>query len=87
MGLDITAILPDLRVSLLLAAVPVAGVLKAWFGYRRAVMVEQWRTARLRSALRSVGPEHRAEVIAACASVEAACAATPEARPQPVAGQ
>ncbi|WP_405568871.1 hypothetical protein OG418_30025 [Streptomyces phaeochromogenes] len=56
---------------LLPLAVIVVGALKVWLKYRRAVVVEQGRTARLRSVLHTVRPELRAEVITAYASVEA----------------
>ncbi|QES47371.1 hypothetical protein DEJ50_05575 [Streptomyces venezuelae] len=52
MGPQITNILIEAGTPLLLAAAPVAGVVKAWIDYRRAVVVERWRTAQLRTALR-----------------------------------
>jgi hypothetical protein len=78
MGPHITTIpLSPIAQLLLAAALPAAGVIKAWIGYRRAVAVERWRTRRLVSALRSVGPAYRADVITACAQVEAASSVQP----------
>jgi hypothetical protein len=74
MGLHIMTIPLNPIVQLLLAAaLPVTGVIRAWISYRRAIDVEQWRTRRFVSALRSTKPEHRADIIAACAYMEAAC--------------
>ncbi|MDI9883771.1 hypothetical protein QMZ92_04995 [Streptomyces sp. HNM0645] len=71
MGPDLMTILEDARILGVLLILPAASVLKAWFQYRRAVAAERGRTVRLRTALHGVRAEHRAEVITACASVEA----------------
>ncbi|MUN41510.1 hypothetical protein [Actinomadura litoris] len=65
----------EIMTFLLAIALPVAGIVKAWIGYRRVVAIEQWRTLRLEAALRSVDTEHRANVITACARVEATAVA------------
>jgi hypothetical protein len=57
---------------LLALALPTAGVIRAWISYRKTIAVEQWRTRRIVTALQSVEPSHRAEVIEACADLEAA---------------
>ncbi|MBT3076569.1 MULTISPECIES: hypothetical protein [Streptomyces] len=71
MGPDMMAIVEDVRILGALLILPAASVFKAWLRYRRAVVAERGCTARLRTALHDVGAEHRAEVISACASVEA----------------
>ncbi|WP_420035097.1 hypothetical protein ACN2WE_24140 [Streptomyces sp. cg28] len=71
MTTEIITVLADGRVLLPLAVI-VIGALKAWLQYRKAVVLERGRTARLRSVLHTVRPELRAEVITAYASVEAA---------------
>lgn len=70
MAPELTALL-DGR-ALLPLAVMAVGALKAWLQYRKVVVLERGRTARLRSALHTVRPELRADVITAYASVEAA---------------
>ncbi|WP_328975992.1 hypothetical protein [Streptomyces canus] len=71
MGSEVMAVLVDGRLLLALAAVTV-GALKVWLQYRKAVVRERGRTARLRVVLHTVRPELRADVITAYASLEAA---------------
>lgn len=75
MGSEIVTTLVEGRLLLPLAAVTV-GALRLWFQYRKAVVRERGRTARLKVALHSVQPELRADVIMAYASVEAAASET-----------
>ena len=65
------------RVLLPLAVIMV-GAFKVWLQYRKAVVAEEGRTARLRSVLHTVRPELRAEVITAYASVEVVPRGTPD---------
>ncbi len=52
-------------------AVLLLSALKACLRYRKTVVIERGRTARLRWALHTVSPELRASVIEAYATVEA----------------
>lgn len=65
----------DVRIALVLLAVPAAAVLRAWLRYRLAAAADRSRNQRLSMALRGTRPEHRAEIITACASLEAASTA------------
>ncbi|GGU63504.1 hypothetical protein GCM10010211_30670 [Streptomyces albospinus] len=71
MGSGLVGALVDGGVQLPLGVMAV-GALRVWFQYRKAVVIECGRTARLRYALHTVQPELRADVIAAFASAEAA---------------
>lgn len=75
---DITKLLFDVRALFLFAIVPLTAVVRAWFGYRKVVAVERWRTTRFATALHLVEPAQRAEIITACAFVEEVCAAPPD---------
>ncbi|MGW1557572.1 hypothetical protein ACWCQ1_13815 [Streptomyces sp. NPDC002144] len=78
MGSEVMTALSDGRLLLAMAAVTV-GALKVWLQYRKAVVRERWRTARLRVVLHTVKPELRADIITAYASLEAAGEGTSDA--------
>jgi hypothetical protein len=65
--------LPWLQITLA-AALPAAGVARAWLSYRRAITLSRCRTARLALALalalQRLPQRHRARVIEACAKLE-----------------
>ncbi|MGW0840188.1 hypothetical protein ACWD26_08485 [Streptomyces sp. NPDC002787] len=76
MGSEIMTALFDGRLLLPLAAIAI-GALRMWLRYRKALVMERGRTARLRVVLHTVQPELRADIITAYASAEAASVGTP----------
>ncbi|NGO73625.1 hypothetical protein [Streptomyces boncukensis] len=54
---------------------------RAWIRHRTAVRLEQERTRRIQLALRRSGDERRADLVRACAELEAASRAGPPGAP------
>lgn len=66
MGLPIH---PTLQVLVVLA-ITLAAVVRAWMSHRTAVAQERARTERLRTAIKGTDPLHRPDIVRACNGLE-----------------
>jgi hypothetical protein len=56
--------------AVIIIAIPVTAVLRAWISYRQVIIIEKARTRRLNRALEGVGPDQRSKIIVACSQLE-----------------